>query len=82
MTKLDYHYSLVFLGIYLMLMVSMSFASTTLLPSSNQTVHHLPEGFVYLWQFYETKIKTQNKTAHLEPIREHLRYGNSVSLDF
>lgn len=80
MAKTDHSYLLAFLGIF-SLTISMSLASTNVPPSSNQTVHHLPDGFVYLWQFYETQIKTNNKTAHLEPIREHLRYGNKMNFD-
>lgn len=44
-------------------------AMTTNAPS----VHKLPDGFTYLWRFYEEKIKPIK--PHLKPVGESLRYA-------
>ena len=83
MAKLCRYLLVLFLGTFL-LGTAMAFASSsTVLPDNHQTAHHhLPEGFVYLWQFYENQIKPNRTTAHLEPIREHLRYGMTFKCYF
>lgn len=47
-------------------------AMTTNAPS----VHKLPDGFTYLWRFYEEKIKPIK--PHLKPVGESLRYGEQL----